>query len=129
MGLDMYAHFLKREEFKSNTEWKPMGVKDSHGYDRYYQGEEFYYWRKHYALHDWMRALYHAKGGDKEFNLVPVRLTTRDLQALKRAIKKGQIPSSWAEEDEGQRKYDLKFVARCQELIKQGYIVMYTSWW
>lgn len=76
MGLDMYAYSVPAEDVIDDFSFQKDSV------------NEFFYWRKHNALHGWMEDLYKAKGGSKEsFNCVPVRLSVENLLELKECIQ------------------------------------------
>ena len=44
------------------------------------EAEDIGYWRKHADLQGYMEELYEARGGDREFNLVPLYLSREDCQ-------------------------------------------------
>ena len=53
--------------------------------------EEFFYWRKHPAIHDWMENLYVERGGKESFNGVLLYLSKEDLKKLKKDIIKKKL--------------------------------------
>lgn len=133
MGLDMYAWKTKQENIMVN---------------RHNSVTELAYWRKHNRLHGWMEDLWEKKGypnrqdnRDYQFNCVPLELTKRDLLDLRQAIKKREFPQtsgfffgsdSYDEDEEYQKevdKYDLLFVTNGLRAIREGYKVVYDSWW
>ena len=69
MGLDMYAY-------------KTLDTIDTPVDFGVATALQLHYWRKHPNLHGWMEALYREKGGEQEFNCVPVLLTAEDLDQL-----------------------------------------------
>ena len=130
MGLDMYAWKTKTED---------ITVDDS-------EHVELAYWRKHNRLHGWMGDLWEKKGfplqrdNDMQFNCIPLELTKRDLLDLRKAIKNKEMPNTSgfffghdsydaADYREEIDKYDLKFVSAGIRAIKDGYKVVYDSWW
>ena len=131
MGLDMYAWKTKTDD---------ITVDDN-------EHVELAYWRKHNRLHGWMGELWEKKGfplqrdNDMQFNCIPLELTKRDLLDLRQAIKKKDMPSTSGfffghdsydydtEEVKEQDAYDLLFVKNGLQAIKDGYKVVYDSWW
>lgn len=123
MGLDMYAMVMKRAperavDFEYDVE----------------ETEEIHYWRKHPNLHGWMRRLYIHKGGsDPEFNLVPVQLTTEDLDQLEQDVSNGALPHTtgffFGSSDGSEKEDDLEFIRKARAAIEEGKTVFYTSWW
>ena len=130
MGLDMYAWKTKTEDI----------TKDDN------EHIELAYWRKHNRLHGWMGDLWESKGypnnrdEDYQFNCIPMELNKKDLLELRQAIKKKEMPDTMGfffghdsyDEGEYQKevdKYDLKFVTDGLRAIRQGYKVVYDSWW
>lgn len=89
--------------------------------DREFVKEEFYYWRKHHDLHEWMSRLYSSKGGtDPQFNCNTVRLNSEDLDELEKAIMSGSIEDA---------DNDMLFIINARDYIKKGYALFYDSWW
>ena len=76
MGLDMYARTAPAS-----------AVGDAQvDFEMPANAPEIAYWRKFNALHGWMEQLYREKGGAKEFNCTPVRLTEGDIAQLQVAL-------------------------------------------
>ena len=120
MGLDMYA-------FKTlDPIDKPVDFTVS-------TALELHCWRKHPNLHGWMQALYYEKGGEHEFNCVPVLLTTKDLDQLESDLRAGELPPTsgffFGVSDGSENEDDLVFVAAAREAIAAGYSVFYDAWW
>jgi len=124
MGLDMYAYRVAANAVVNDFE-----------YDDALPPNEFFYWRKHHDLHGWMEELYRAKGGDKEFNCVPLRLTFDDLLALEDAVLNNTLPKTTGfffgnnPPDDITKAEDLNFIAEAKYAIYKGYAVYYSSWW
>ena len=126
MGLDMYAWRVKAEnavgdfDFNGNDENKPV---------------ELFYWRKHHDLHGWMKNLYESKGGDHEFNCIPVRLTLEDLASLEQDLMANKLPTTIGfffgdnPPDDESFKEDIEFISLAREAIEAGDAVYYDSWW
>lgn len=131
MGLDMYAWKTKEKDLsKDNLEL-----------------DELAYWRKHNRLHGYMGALWEEKGfpnqrdeGDYQFNCIPLELKKEDLLKLRKAIKEQSMPDTngfffghdsydQGEYQEEVDKYDLKFVTDALRAIRNGYKIVYDSWW
>ena len=121
MGLDMYAMIT------SETPNKPVDFEYTE------TAGMIHSWRKHPDLHGWMQQLYFDKGGQQEFNCVPVVLTATDLDQLEAAIVDRELPetsgfffgNSFGEEHED----DLEFITKARKAIADGYTVFYDSWW
>lgn len=96
---------------------------------------EIHYWRKHHDLHGWMHRLYLAKGGQEEFNCVPVELTEEDLNNLATALEAGHLPKTTGfffgnnPPDEDTIREDMDFIQKARNEIKDGQKVYYYSWW
>ena len=123
MGLDQYATARKGEPSK-----------DEDGYTYYKDSMELSYWRKHPNLQGWMEELYHEKGGDGEFNCVDVELTLDDLDALEQSLDESGLPETvgfFFGTDSGDyyAEQDREFIREARAAIKQGYTVIYNSWW
>lgn len=122
MGLDQYAVARKGDpvEKDGRQEWP--------------ESRNLAEWRKHPNLQGWMEDLYRRKGGEEEFNCVDVELTLEDLDALEKAVKGKEMPKTEGfffgdDSDEYYRKKDLQFISDAREAIKEGFAVVYSSWW
>ena len=120
--------------------------------------EEFHWWRKHPAIHDWMEKLWISKnrpspkwysaGSDcnnfddkTDFNLIPLELTVRDLVALTKAIENDELNysasgfffgrSSNPSDDafSDQKENDFDAIKKALDAMADGFIVYYNSWW
>ena len=81
-----------------------------------------------------MEELWRDKGGEGEFNRVDVELTLEDLEQLEAAIEGEELPETAGfffgnDSSNYYREEDLAFIADASEAIKQGYTVVYSSWW
>ena len=125
MGLDMYAWRVKAENAVGDFDFNGDADKPV----------ELFYWRKHHDLHGWMQDLYASKGGDHEFNCIPVRLTLEDLDNLEQDLKANQLPETIGfffgdnPPDDETKERDLDFIAKAREAITEGDAVYYDSWW
>jgi hypothetical protein len=126
MGLDMFVRMTK------SSLPKPVDF-DTEGLD----SEELQYWRKFNNLHGWMERLYLEKGGQQEFNCVPVELTWNDLGNLERDAQAKEnlkpvagfffgVLEELSDEDV---ELILAFVEKARKTIDQGYSIYYSSWW
>ena len=118
MGLDQYASVR-------------LDTKDEEGN---WDTEELAYWRKHPHLQGFMESLYHEKGGEGEFNCVDVELTFEDIDALEASIKGGELPETCGfffgdDSSERYKKEDIRFCNAARKALKDGYTVIYSSWW
>ena len=123
MGLDQYAT-ARRGEAKTDDE----------GYTYYEDSMELAYWRKHPNLQGWMEDLYHEKGGEEEFNCVDLQLTLEDLDALEESLDEEALPETagfffGTDSSDYYAEADREFIVQARAAIKQGYTVIYSSWW
>ena len=120
MGLDMYA-------YRTRAQIAPVDFEEPD------QAEQIAYWRKHPNLHGWMQELYDAKGGEREFNCVPVQLLSADLDALEQALQMNALPETfgffYGETRPEEIDEDFAFIAKAREALHDGYFVYYSSWW
>jgi hypothetical protein len=125
MGLDQNAYKVKRK-YAPTT--KTQTVRTT----------EICYWRKHNALQGWMEELWCEKTGKTpiELNCQDLEITSEDLDKLEEAITKNKLPStegffygSDTSQDESRKEYDLDFVSKAREAIKEGYEIIYSCWW
>ena len=123
MGLDQYAT-ARRGEAKTDDE----------GYTYYEDSMELAYWRKHPNLQGWMEDLYHEKGNDGEFNCVDLELTLDDLDALEESLDEEALPETagfffGTDSSDYYAEADRDFIVSARAAIKQGYTIIYYSWW
>ena len=123
MGLDQYAT-ARRGEARTDDE----------GYTYYEDSMELACWRKHPNLQGWMQELYYEKGGEGEFNCVDVELTLEDLDALEATLDEEEQPETvgfffGGNADDHYAEADREFIVQARAAIKQGYKVIYSSWW
>ena len=136
MGLDQYAWARKGEP-----------CKDEEGYSVWPEGEEeLAYWRKHPNLQGWMENLWHEKGcpdGNEEtansmfgsdFNCVDLELTLEDLDALEQSLDESALPETAGfffgnDSSDHYAEADRDFIVSARAAIKQGYKIIYYSWW
>ena len=123
MGLDQYAT-ARRGEAKTDDE----------GYTYYEDSMELAYWRKHPNLQGWMEELYQDKGGEQEFNCVDLELTLEDLEALEESLDEEALPETagfffGTDSSDYYAEADREFIREARAAIKQGYTIVYSSWW
>tara|TARA_R100000008_G_scaffold4080_1_gene2689 strand:+ start:79 stop:450 length:372 start_codon:yes stop_codon:yes gene_type:complete len=123
MGLDQYATARKGEP-----------KTDEDGYTFYEDEIELAYWRKHPNLEGFMSNLYYEKGGEDEFNCVDLELTLDDLEWLEDALDHNELPETagfffGSNADDHYAEQDREFIVQARAAIKQGYKVIYSSWW
>jgi len=128
MGLDQYAHKVKRT-YAPTT--KTSTVRTT----------EFFYWRKHNALHGWMENLHrsraHAESNHLDsFNGVAVKLEERDLDKLEQDVMTFNLPQTTgfffgadSVGDEDQKEQTLEFIKKARKALAEGFEVEYNSWW
>lgn len=123
MGLDQYANARRGE-----------AIVNEDGYTYYEDSMELAYWRKHPNLQGWMEELYYEKGGEGEFNCVDVELTLEDLDSLEATLDEEALPETagfffGSDSSEYYAEADREFIVAARAAIKQGYTVVYSSWW
>jgi len=98
--------------------------------------KDFHYWRKFNALHGWMENLYYNKGGKSgSFNCVTLRLTKDDLDLLEQDMQLNRLTPKdgffFGDQSIEPEDYDnLKlFIRNARAEIKDGYAIVYDSWW
>ena len=123
MGLDQYAMARKGE---SKT--------DEEGFEYYEDSMELAYWRKHPNLQGWMQDLWYTKGGEGEFNCVDLELEAEDLDLLEERLDEEALPETTGfffgtDSSIHYAEQDREFIREARAAIKQGYTVVYSSWW
>ena len=123
MGLDQYGTARKGEPST-----------DEDGYTYYEDSMELAYWRKHPNLQGWMEELWRGKGNDGEFNCVDLELTLGDLEALEETLDEEALPETagfffGTDSSIHYAEQDREFIREARAAIKQGYKVVYSSWW
>lgn len=80
-----------------------------------------------------MEGLYREKGGEQDFNCVPMQLTASDLDRLEAGLKSGDLPDTtgffFGDSDGTQAEGDLAFIAAARAALAEGYTIHYNSWW
>ena len=123
MGLDQYATARKGEP-----------TTDDEGYTYYEDSMELAYWRKHPSLQGYMENLWFEKGNEGEFNCVDLELTLDDLDNMEETLDENALPETQGfffgeNSDEHYAQQDREFIREARAAIKQGYTVVYSSWW
>ena len=139
MGLDQYATARKGEPHKVPQTWTTTDAdgNEEEIVEYYYEWEdskELAYWRKHPNLQGWMSDLFYEKGGEGEFNCQDVELTLEDLDALEESLDDESLPETAGfffgnNADDHYVEQDREFIREARAAIKQGYTVVYSSWW
>ena len=136
MGLDQYATARRGE-----------ATKDGDGYTVYEDSMELAYWRKHPNLQGFMEELWIEKGKPNanppaedgavigsDFNCVDLVLTLDDLDNLEKSLDNEALPEIAGfffgdDADDHYAEADREFIVQARAAIKQGYTVVYSSWW
>lgn len=139
MGLDQYATARKGEPrtVKSEYTYTDLEGNEHEGVDEYLEWDDTIQlaeWRKHPNLQGWMESLWHVKGNSGEFNCVDLELTLDDLDALEKALDNEALPETagfffGGNADDHYAEADREFIVQARAAIKQGYTVVYSSWW
>jgi hypothetical protein len=139
MGLDQYATARKGVARKVPQTWTTTDEDGNEKevveyYDEWEDSIELAYWRKHPNLQGWMEELWYEKGGEGEFNCVDLELTLEDLDALEATLDEEELPETvgfffGSNADDHYAEADREFIVQARAAIKQGYTVVYSSWW
>ena len=139
MGLDQYAVARKGKPrtVKSEYTYTDHDGNEHEGVEEYLEWDdtiELATWRKHPNLQGWMQNLYYEKGGGEEFNCVDLELTLDDLNALEATLDEEELPETigfffGGNADDHYAEADREFIVQARAAIKQGYTVVYSSWW
>jgi len=139
MGLDQYATARKGEPRKVPQTWTTTDADGNEEevveyYNEWDDEIQLAEWRKHPNLQGWMQELYYEKGGEGEFNCVDLELTLEDLDALEATLDEEELPETvgfffGSNADDHYAEADREFIVQARAAIKQGYTVVYSSWW
>ena len=139
MGLDQYATARKGEPRTVKNEYTYTDLdgnehKDVEEYLEWEDTIELAEWRKHPNLQGWMENLWYEKGGEGEFNCVELEITLNDLNALEATLDEEALPETagfffGGNADDHYAEADREFIVQARAAIKQGYTVVYSSWW
>ena len=107
---------------------------DEEGFEYYEDSMELAYWRKHPNLQGWMQDLWYTKGGEGEFNCVDLELEAEDLDLLEESLDEEALPETTGfffgtDSSIHYAEQDREFIREARAAIKQGYTVIYNSWW
>ena len=143
MGLDQYATARKGEPHKIEEEYTytDQDGTEQKGVNEYLQWDDTIQlaeWRKHPNLQGWMENLWHEKGCPNDegggFNCIELQLTKYDLISLEQALDEKALPETagfffGGNADDHYAEADREFIVQARAAIKQGYKVIYSSWW
>ncbi len=139
MGLDQYAVARKGEPRKVPQTWTTTDADGNEEevveyYNEWDDEIQLAEWRKHPNLQGWMEELWYEKGGEGEFNCVDLELTLEDLDALEATLDEEALPETAGfffgnNADDHYAEADREFIVQARAAIKQGYKVIYSSWW
>lgn len=109
MGLDQYAIARKDGE----------------------EQRELAYWRKHADLEGWMSNLYASRGGTGDFNCVELQLFKADVEKLEGEHRNLETATGffWGESSKEKVEATQEFIESAKDLLDDGWIIIYTSWW
>ena len=139
MGLDQYATARKGEPRKVPQTWTTTDADGNEEevveyYNEWDDTIELAEWRKHPNLQGWMENLWYEKGGEGEFNCVELELTLENLDALEATLDEEALPETagfffGSNADDHYAEADREFIVQARAALKQGYTVVYHSWW
>ena len=135
MGLDQYANARKGTP-----------TIDEDGYKAWDDSYELAYWRKHPNLQGFMEELWIEKGTPglkaseqgsvfgSDFNCVDLELTLEDINTFEEGLDSVGLPETTGfffgeDADEHYAEQDREFIVAARNAIKDGYTVVYSSWW
>ena len=115
MGLDQYAYARKGMTDPDNPE----------------ESIKLTQWRKYHDLEEWMANLYLSRGGTKEFNCVGLRLEEEDILRFARDYENESDNPNFYFDKSSEWKVEEteKFIDQALKYIKNGYTIIYSSWW
>ena len=139
MGLDQYAVARKGQPRKVPQTWTTTDADGNEEevveyYNEWDDTIQLAEWRKHPNLQGWMEELWYEKGGEGEFNCVDLELTLEDLDALEATLDEEALPETvgfffGTDSSDYYAETDREFIVQARAAIKQGYKVIYSSWW
>ena len=139
MGLDQYGIARKGAPRKVPQTWITTDEDGNEKevveyYNEWDDTIQLAEWRKHPNLQGWMTDLYYEKGGEDEFNCVELELTLEDLDALEATLDEEELPETvgfffGTDSSDYYAEADREFIVQARAAIKQGYTVVYSSWW
>ena len=139
MGLDQYATARKGEPRKVPQTWTTTDADGNEEevveyYNEWDDTIDLAEWRKHPNLQGWMENLWYEKGGEGEFNCVELEITLNDLNALEATLDEEALPETagfffGGNADDHYAEADREFIVQAHAALKQGYTVVYSSWW
>jgi hypothetical protein len=120
MGLDQWIYYYDGNQPHSKVNFSING-----------ESKELFYWRKHYKLNEYMLKLYQYYGGIEEFNCKKNWLGIENINNLKEEILNNKLFDDELnlEDNENQKKEDLKFCDLAIKKIEENFQIYYTNWW
>lgn len=131
MGLDQYCFALLRDDCIEGDDGYLVPKPED---QRKYELEEVGYWRKHPNLQGLMEELYQRRGGAEIFNCIPLELRQEDINYVRQVVLGEALPPTHgfffgSDSDEHYKQHDLATLAKAEEAIANGKVVIYDSWW
>ncbi len=124
MGLDMFVSMTAADSYDKEVDFEVIG-----------EEWDFFYWRKHNALHGWFANLYHAKGGTDPSD-GPVNINLADIDRLESDVRVRNLPKtvgfffgSDSSQDPMYQKDDLEFIKKAREMLAKGMKIYYYASW
>lgn len=123
MGLDSFA-LVTTEQNWNNNDCSPFDSK---------KAAEFFYWRKHHDLDDWMREEWFRtvdESNEEQFNCIPFKLTKELLMNLRHDCEIGRLYTHCDDYDiQAYQEKDFKFIEQAYKFLEEGLVVYYYCWW
>ena len=134
MGLDQYAHCVKRCNVIDDFSFKWGRLLSDGVTDELNNNLEFDYWRKFIPLDRWAYKIYLKKGGKGEFNCAEIKLNKEDLDELNTLAQTDEFYQNGYYGDakkERELEYDhlMKFIEDAKTAIAEGDAIYYSNWW
>ena len=124
MGLDQWFYKSKEGCFYGKVQLYDGSFSEKEHYQLPSDREEFFYFRKHYPLNEWIG--YNAAPEDcYDFNCVPIECTNEILIELFNSVIKGEVTSEYEKHNQD----ILSFIREAFELQKDDYKIYYYAWW
>lgn len=127
MGLDSYFWSTDPENITEEVDFESSHLMyegtEREEYIELFEITEIAYWRKHWGLHDFMKAWYQKKGGqDRSFNCVNLLITEEILQDYENKVFYEEDCDWWEERDRSN-------FAEARREMKEGKKVFFNSWY
>lgn len=145
MGLDQDLHIIKSkktmeqirkemEEIEMNPDITEEETEiQLEKYKEDLQMEDIAEWRKHSNLQGYCTRLWEKRGHDTEFNCEYLELFEEDIKDIIEHSKNHTLHYAtgffWGKSDETDDERTVEIMEKALQYLKQGYRILYYSWW